>query len=210
MFWCPAVRVEDVYLRPDWRTGEVRVEVSVVNAGAAAVPVTVECVVTPAAGDAAVGGVRLTGTATPGSSRIDGRLRVGQHRLWALDDPFLYRLTTRVTAGAGGETDERVTRFGFRELRVERGFFRFNGKRIFVKSSHTGNHCPIGAIVPPDNARDLQEGPAVHEGVRVQHGAVHQPRLAHHAKARPVRRDRSAGLRGEPRRLAAGGLAEDG
>lgn len=155
VFWCPAVRVEDVYLRPDWRTGEVRVEVSVVNAGAAAVPVTVECVVTPAAGDAAVGGVRLTGTATPGSSRIDGRLRVGQHRLWALDDPFLYRLTTRVTAGAGGETDERVTRFGFRELRVERGFFRFNGKRIFVKSSHTGNHCPIGAIVPPDNARDL-------------------------------------------------------
>ena len=46
-------------------------------------------------------------------------------------------------------------RFGFRELRVDRGFFRLNGRRIFLKSSHTGNHCPIGVIVPPASAPDL-------------------------------------------------------
>ena len=53
------------------------------------------------------------------------------------------------------DADEHVTRFGFRELRVEKGYFRLNGKRIFLKSSHTVNQCPIGVILPPAGAPDL-------------------------------------------------------
>jgi hypothetical protein len=30
------------------------------------------------------------------------------------------------------------------------GYFRLNGKRLFVRSTHTGNHFPVGFIVPDD------------------------------------------------------------
>ena len=49
-------------------------------------------------------------------------------------------------------------RFGFRELRVVNGWFRLNGKRIFLRSTHTGNHFPIGQQVAVDHdllRRDL-------------------------------------------------------
>lgn len=78
-----------------------------------------------------------------------------QHRLWQLEDPFLYRLKTRVASGPGQDAHENMMRFGFRELRVEDGYFHLNGRRIFLKSSHTGNHCPVGAIVRPVGAADL-------------------------------------------------------
>ena len=38
---------------------------------------------------------------------------------------------------------------------VQKGYFRLNGKRVFLKSSHTGNHCPIGQTIAPDCAPDL-------------------------------------------------------
>lgn len=44
---------------------------------------------------------------------------------------------------------------GFREFRVENGYFRLNGKRLFLKTTHTGNHYPISWVVPqhPDLIR---------------------------------------------------------
>jgi hypothetical protein len=87
--------------------------------------------------------------------RIETELQVANHRLWDLDDPYLYRLTTRVSTEDGQSQDEYVVRFGFRDFRVEKGYFRLNGKRVFVKSSHTGNHCPVGQIIPPAQAPDL-------------------------------------------------------
>ena len=46
--------------------------------------------------------------------------------------------------------DEYSVRCGFRDFRFENGYFRLNGRRIFLKCSHTGNHCPIGQQLPHD------------------------------------------------------------
>ena len=46
--------------------------------------------------------------------------------------------------------DEYSVRCGFRDFRFENGYFRLNGRRIFLKCSHTGNHCPIGLQLPHD------------------------------------------------------------
>jgi hypothetical protein len=154
-FWTPAVRIDDVYARPDWESGKVRVQVALFNAGGAAVSGHLELAITAASANEPVAMMNLDRDVPPGSSQTECLLTVERHRLWQLDDPFLYRLTTRVTAAASRETHENVARFGFRELRVDKGFFRLNGRRIFLKSSHTGNHCPIGAIVPPAAAPDL-------------------------------------------------------
>ena len=46
--------------------------------------------------------------------------------------------------------DEYSVRCGFRDFRFENGYFRLNGRRIFLKCSHTGNHCPVGQQLPHD------------------------------------------------------------
>ena len=51
---------------------------------------------------------------------------------------------------AAGSTDERSVRCGFREFRFEKGYFRLNGRRLFLRSTHTCNHFPVGLKLPPD------------------------------------------------------------
>ncbi|HME53731.1 MAG TPA: glycoside hydrolase family 2 TIM barrel-domain containing protein [Candidatus Lokiarchaeia archaeon] len=79
-------------------------------------------------------------------------LHVEDVRPWSLDDPNLYDCNVQFTP----EQDDAVhpaeyrTRFGIREFKVVDGFFTLNGKRLFVKSAHTGNYFPIGLHRPVD------------------------------------------------------------
>jgi hypothetical protein len=155
MLWVPAVRVDDVFVRPDWKTGCVKVEVTIVNMEKVTAHPQLDFVVTAALANESVASLTLRTEAPPGIQKIQCELSIANHRLWQLDDPYLYLLSTRLISGKNGDASENMTRFGFRELRVDKGFFRLNGKRIFLKSSHTGNHCPIGAILPPATAPDL-------------------------------------------------------
>ena len=160
VFWTPAVRIDDIFVRPDWKTGVVRVQTTVINAGSAAVEGQFQLGITPALEGFPVASLAFKHDLPVGNSVVESELRVDGHRLWQLDDPYLYRLSAQVvpTPLAGypnAQVHEFAIRFGFRDFRVEKGYFRLNGKRIFVKSSHTGNHCPVGAILPPDSAKDL-------------------------------------------------------
>lgn len=155
VFWVPAVRIEDVYVRPDWKTGQVKIQATVVNAGKSTADAELHFAIAPALGNQAVAALTVEEELPPGEKRVECELAVTGHRLWQLDDPRLYRLTTRLVSGSAADVHENVTRFGFRELRVEKGYFRLNGKRIFLKSSHTGNHSPVGAVLPPASAPDL-------------------------------------------------------
>ena len=46
--------------------------------------------------------------------------------------------------------DEHSVRCGFRDFRFQDGAFRFNGRRLLLRCSHTGNACPIGLELPYD------------------------------------------------------------
>lgn len=164
VFWVPSVRIDDVYVRPDWKTGRVRIQVTVTNTRMMSIRGRFQFVIAPALANESVASLALERELPVGSSEVLAEVTVPGHRLWQLDDPWLYRLTTRVAVPSPGtaatreipmNSHENLTRFGFRELRVEKGYFRLNGKRIFLKSSHTGNHCPIGAVLPPASAPDL-------------------------------------------------------
>ncbi len=155
LLWVPSIRVEDVCVRPDWKTGRVKVQATVMNAGQAGARGQFRFVIAPAPGNEPVAALTLQQDLPPGKGQVECELTVPNCRLWQLDDPCLYRLSARLVCGPSADAPENVTRFGFRELRVERGYFRLNGKRIFLKSSHTGNHCPIGAVLPPGSAPDL-------------------------------------------------------
>jgi len=55
-----------------------------------------------------------------------------------------------LTNSATGSFHERSIRCGFREFRFENGYFRLNGRRLFLRSTHTCNHFPVGLKLPPD------------------------------------------------------------
>ena len=86
---------------------------------------------------------------------------------WDIDDPFLYRVRVRLEPEEGGGAgDERSVRTGFRELRVRDGWFELNGRRIYLRSTHTGNHYPMGQAVPPDRSVRTP-GPGLCQGLRI-------------------------------------------
>ncbi len=151
----PAVRIEDVFVRADWRTGKVVVQAKVRNASNAPSKGKMQFTVSPAKTLESVCSMQFEQELPAGDTLVQSELQLPNHRLWELDDPYLYCLAAKITANDGKSQDERAAQFGFRDFRVERGYFRLNGKRVFLRSSHTGNHCPVSQILPPDQARDL-------------------------------------------------------
>ena len=100
----------------------------------------------PAMSGEVVTGSELTASIPSGESAHEMKLRVDDPHAWSLDDPFLYLATVRLEARAPKAKfrHEKSVRCGFRDFRVIDGYFHLNGKRIFLKSSHTGNHFRWG------------------------------------------------------------------
>lgn len=140
----PAVRVEDLFARADPKTGTIKIRVNVRNAAKTAASGRLEFTVAPAASGETLRVAAVERELPPGDTRVEAELKLDQPRLWELNDPFLYRVTARV-----GD-DECSVRCGFREFRFENGYFRLNGRRIFLRSTHTCNHFPVGLKLPPD------------------------------------------------------------
>jgi len=140
----PAVRVEDLFAHADPKTGVIKIQANLRNAAKTAVRGRLEFTVAPAASGETLRAVAVERELAPGDTLVEAEVKIDQPRLWELNDPFLYRVTARV------EDDERSVRCGFREFRFENGFFRLNGRRIFLRSTHTCNHFPVGLKLPPD------------------------------------------------------------
>jgi hypothetical protein len=166
-----AVRVADLFASADPRTGVIRVQVQLRNAAQTAACGRVELTVAPAASGETLHAAVLDRSLPPGDTLVEAELAIDQPRQWELNDPFLYRVTARVEVVSEAESavapcqqaasapqqavelvgqDERSVRCGFRDLRFERGYFRLNGRRIFLRSTHTCNHFPVGLKLPPD------------------------------------------------------------
>ena len=146
----PVVRITDMFARPDSATGRIRTTITVQNDRGEPATGQLLLSVSPASS----GGVLTTETATmecaPGETVHKLTLSIGQPRLWSIEDPYLYRVGAVLQADRDGIvfTHEQAVRCGFRDFRVERGYFRLNGKRIFLRSTHTCNHFPIGQLIP--------------------------------------------------------------
>ncbi|MBC8876801.1 MAG: hypothetical protein H8E44_45820 [Planctomycetes bacterium] len=121
-----------------------------------------EFTVAPAASGETLRVVVVQQELAPGDTLVEAKMKIEQPRLWELNDPLLYRFTARAAIYREGEApaepsatdaarreprppnshewtvsfDERSARCGFRESRFENGFFRLNGRRIFLRSTH--------------------------------------------------------------------------
>jgi len=150
----PAVYITDLFVRPDVKTGTIAATVTVRNSQAAATGGVIALTLAPSAGADVLQNVEQKAELPAGDSQHEMTVVVAQPRLWNLDDPYLYRVSASVTADAK-QTHHHTVRCGFRDFRVVDGYFQLNGKRIFLKSTHTGNCMPIGQVAPviPDFVR---------------------------------------------------------
>lgn len=146
----PSLRADDLWVRPDPQTGKIRIETIVTNASSEPRSASLSFTVAPAKRGETLDIAVTKRILGPGRSTIEASLQVDNPKLWSLGEPHLYRVTVRVQEDDSDSVDELSTTCGFRDFRIEDGYFRLNGKRVFVRSSHTGNHCPIGLQLPHD------------------------------------------------------------
>jgi Glycosyl hydrolases family 2, sugar binding domain/Glycosyl hydrolases family 2/Glycosyl hydrolases family 2, TIM barrel domain len=155
LLMAPAVRVEDLWVRPDWKTGRIRIQATVRNTTSQPVRGFFEFDVVPASGGEILTTARLEHQLLPSDSVVETELLIDNPHLWNLETPFLYRVTARLHTPESEFVDEASVRCGFRDFRVENGYFRLNGKRIFLRSTVTLSHCPVGQRLPPTQVPDL-------------------------------------------------------
>jgi beta-galactosidase len=62
-------------------------------------------------------------------------------RLWWPHDPYLYQLRTRLLDENGKVLDEITTRFGFREIKIDRSYVYLNGERLNLRAD---NYMQLG------------------------------------------------------------------
>lgn len=153
----PAIRVVDLFPRLDWQSGEIQLTVTIRDDTNASQKGRFITAVGPDKTGEILTEATETATFKPGETTHEIHLAVQQHRLWTLSDPFLYRLCTRLIVEPTGRTHEHAVRCGFRDFRVKDGYFFLNGRRIILRSAHTGASFPISRTAPDDGAmrRDL-------------------------------------------------------
>ncbi|MCL5098189.1 MAG: hypothetical protein M1608_11815, partial [Candidatus Omnitrophica bacterium] len=146
----PVVRIENLFVRPELKTSLVRIQANLRNAGAESIDAAVQFSVAPAASGETLETVTLSQRLPPGDSLVETELKVENPHLWDLNDPFLYRVTARAWQAGSASFDEQSVRCGFREVRFENGYFRLNGRRIFLNGPLDLLLYPIGFRVPHD------------------------------------------------------------
>ena len=147
---CAVVRVEDLFISPNWETGNIHVQANLRNAGKKTVSGQIVFAVSPSTGGQTLNTVQINQSLPPGDTLIETELTVVSPHLWELNDPYLYRVTVKAGVENSRSADEQSARFGFRNFCFQDGYFRLNGRRIFVKCAQTDARAPIGHLVAHD------------------------------------------------------------
>jgi hypothetical protein len=149
----PKTRVADVFVRPDWRTGNAPLEITLENCSGATAAVRLHAVYSEHKSGKPSADVTADVNVPPGQSVQKMTATISPPHLWSLEDPFLY--TVKVTADSAGKQDVYVVpHVGFRDFRInEFGYFELNGKRIFLKCTHSNVYDPVSIL---GTSRDMK------------------------------------------------------
>ena len=127
----PKERIEDVYVRPHADNGSVDVTVTLFNAGDRPSCTSITLSIGEQTRGLSLLTVEKEVMLPVGRSEITLSGCVEHRTLWEPDNPFLYLATVSLDAGHA-----QTVRFGFKDLRIENGFFFLNGKRFLLKGAH--------------------------------------------------------------------------
>lgn len=136
----PEVFVEDLYLFANPADKTVSAEVTVLNLGASEKQADITLNLYSPARDE-IDEKRETLTAPCGKTTVKIKLYADFIELWDIVNPAIYEVHAKLTAN--GKTHRVIEKTGFRTFKVgSDGLFYLNGKKIFLKCTHTGNFIP--------------------------------------------------------------------
>jgi len=142
--------ITHIHVCPDVSSGAIRVRASVCTRSAVRDRVVLGVSAAPAHGGDTLAEVCTEVRLGEGESTLESEVRVTEPHLWSTDDPYLYRVTVRIGEGGKESEHEVSVRCGFRDFRFQDGYFRLNGRRIFLRSEQTYSFFPMGLHVPHD------------------------------------------------------------
>jgi len=133
-----------VYSGLNGTSATVNVEISLNNEGWADKDIRLKTLISDRSG-----GILAEKSSSPEASTVHHRITLANPRLWGLDDPYLYRVTTVVYVN-NQETDRLITRFGIRtvEISAEKGLL-LNAKQVKVLGTNNHqDHAGVGSALP--------------------------------------------------------------
>ena len=147
----PRVYLEDVFLLPSAPSGELAVKVTLSEPPKSENASLTVSVRDSSRSDAVV--AKKVCSLPCDATEAEVKVTVPTPRLWSLESPALYPVEVLLSTPEG---EDRITqKTGFRTFELKDGYFYLNGKRLFLKSAHTGNAFPVGQMHPvyPDQMR---------------------------------------------------------
>jgi len=141
----PRVFIEDVFVNADFNSGKVMLNLAVssdIQTNATLKIKLSECF----GQNLIVAEEESSILVFPQQIQREVILTIENFKAWHVDTPNLYMAS--VSVWANGEEYTKNIRFGFRDFHVKDGFFYLNGKKLFIKSAHSGNAFPIGQMFP--------------------------------------------------------------
>lgn len=137
----PKLYVDDSFIFANTETGNVEIKYTVVNAFDRDIEGTIltECSV-KRTGEF-VNADKYTRTFKPGTTTFTRKVKIDNFLWWDINDPNLYNVNMCLSTELGEHKTYKHT--GFRTFVVgDDGYYYLNGRRIFLRSSHTGNCMP--------------------------------------------------------------------
>ena len=146
----PKIRITDIYLYGNMKTGCVDAKYTILNNTEEKVTASLSLSVSEKRSGIELNEKEEELLLEAGENHAEISIPVGEVNLWSDDDPFLY--LTRSALKANNLTHKVTKNCGFREFKVgEDGYFYLNGKRKILRSSHTGNSFLWGNNMPVIN-----------------------------------------------------------
>ena len=145
-----SVQIEDLFVQPDPKTGQIHIQTTVSNDSQEPARGNFVFIVAPAVRGKRLDMADIEQNLEPGNTLIKSTLQVDNPHLWDINDPYLYRVMAQVTVTGSDTFDEQSTRCGFRDFRLENGYFRLNGRRILLHSVLATRDTPFYSTKPFD------------------------------------------------------------
>ncbi|MBQ6163300.1 MAG: beta galactosidase jelly roll domain-containing protein [Clostridia bacterium] len=138
----PAAYLDEYFFSCDAKTGRLSARAAVVSAAEETASLTLLVY----DGDRLTARRETTVRLYRGENENETAVDVPEFRLWDVDDPYLYRAELRLELADGSHCVS--ARVGFRDFRIRDGWFCLNGRKLFIKSAHSGNAFPAGQMLP--------------------------------------------------------------
>lgn len=129
----PIVSIDNLYVCALPNTGEVHVMINTLNRSDTPKAVTLSVLLSDKKSGNAICEIQQRVEVSAGNVEFTLSTQIENHQLWELDAPILYLATASVDG-----KDHHTVHFGFKDFRIQNGFFFLNGKRIFLKGAHCG------------------------------------------------------------------------